>query len=69
VTIRFLQTVESSAPGYPFMPGQVISGLSRLTPEQRQWIRDGRAELVGEEPELATVGPVARAVSRKRARA
>jgi hypothetical protein len=65
VDLRFLQLVESSAPGFPFMPGQVISGLSRLTPEMRQWIREGRAELVKDEPELATVGAGERAVARK----
>lgn len=64
--LRFLQTVDSSAPGFPFMPGQVITGLSRLSPEMRQWLRDGRAELVrDEEPEAAVVAPVERAVTRR----
>jgi hypothetical protein len=67
MTLRFLQLVESSAPGYPFVPGQVIDGLSRLTPEQQQWIRDGRAELVRDEPPaLAVAVPVERAVRRAR---
>lgn len=65
MTIRFLQVTESSAPGVPFQPGQVIH-LAGMTPEVRQWIREGRAELVREEPletgtvepeELATTGP------------
>lgn len=48
------------------MPGQVITGLSRLSPEMRQWLRDGRAELVrDEEPEEAVVAPAERAVMRK----
>lgn len=66
MTLRFLEVVESAAPGFPFVPGQVIRDLPRLSPEMRQWIRDGRAEIVADEPELATVGPVERAVSRKR---
>ena len=66
--LRFLQTVESSAPEYPFQAGQVIRDLPRLSPEMRQWIRDGLAELVrDEEPTTAVVAPAhEHAVARKR---
>jgi hypothetical protein len=43
------------------MPGQVIH-LAGLTPEVREWITSGRAELVAEEPESAVIPEQERAV-------
>lgn len=62
--LRFLDTVPSSNPDYPFTLGQVIE-VSRLTPEMRGWVKAGRAELVSEEPELATVSAPERAVLKR----
>lgn len=62
--IRFLDLVESESPEFPFMPGQVIN-VSSLTPAMRAAVKDGRAELVRDEPELATVGVTERAVTRR----
>ncbi len=62
--IRFLALAESDAPSYPFMPGQVIS-VPDITDRVARWLREGLAEIVREEPELATVGPAERAVTRK----
>lgn len=68
--LRFLQPVDSSAPDFPFLPGQILRGLSRLSPQMETWIREGRAELVREDgAELATVGVRERAVVRKGRRA
>lgn len=50
--LRFLQTTPSAHPEFPFQPGQVIH-LVRLTPELRQWIATGHAEIVRDEPETA----------------
>jgi hypothetical protein len=50
--IRFLQSTASQNPNYPFQAGQVI-WLLRLTAEVRQWIADGRAEVIPDEPEAA----------------
>lgn len=62
MTLRFLDLVPSAAPDYPFLPGQSIQ-VTRLTAEMRQWVRSGKATVVGdEEPELATVAPGERAV-------
>lgn len=63
MVLRFLLTTASQAPEYPFLAGQTIT-VSALTPEMRQWIKDGRAELVQDEPETATVGPHERAVQK-----
>jgi hypothetical protein len=55
VKIRFLQTVESLAPGYPFWPGQVIDVVSP-PPELLPAINDGRAEVLrdsGSDDEVA----------------
>lgn len=65
--LRFLAIVESDAPGFPFQPGQVLTGLDQLSPRFRQLVREGLAELVrDEEPELATVSAAPeRAVQRR----
>ena len=63
--LRFLATVDSDAPGFPFAPGQILTGLSDLSPRFRQLVRDGLAEIVREEPELAVAGPTERAVTRR----
>lgn len=65
--LRFLALVESDAPGFPFMPGQVLTGLGQLSPRFRQLVREGLAELVrATEPELAVaVRAPERAVQRK----
>jgi hypothetical protein len=67
VDLRFLQVVDSSAPDFPFMPGQTITGLARLSPQMEAWVRGGLAEVVREDDqvELATVGVRERAVVRK----
>lgn len=62
--IRFLQTTASQNPNYPFQAGQVIV-LDRLTPEARQWIADGRAEVMQESPEAAIEPSGERAVQPK----
>ncbi len=62
--IRFLETVESSAAGFPFQPGQVIA-VTQMTSAIRSALRDGRAEVLRtEEPELATVVASEHAVTR-----
>lgn len=61
MTIRFLQVTESAAPGFPFVPGQVIH-LTGITPEVQRWIGSGSAEVVNEEPEAAIVESGERAV-------
>ena len=62
--IRFLHTTPSAAPGYPFQPGQVID-VPKITTEVREWIKDGKAELLREpELEVATVGVTERAVGK-----
>ncbi len=68
MTLRFLDTLPSSNPDFPFQPGQIIH-LPRLTPEMQRWVKDGRAQLIREEPELATVAPVERAVQPRGKRA
>lgn len=53
MTVRFLETVDSAVPGFPFMPGQVIR-LTGMTPEVRTWLANGRVELLRDtEPERA----------------
>jgi len=61
MTIRFLQTTPSAKPGFPFQPGQVIT-LTGMTREARQWLKDGRVEVVKEVPEAAVAGVSERAV-------
>lgn len=52
------------APDYPFQAGQIID-VPKITTEMREWIKDGKAELLREpELELATVGVNERAVSK-----
>lgn len=54
--IRFLETTASAHPQYPFQAGQIIT-LPRLSPEMRQWLREGRVEVLGGDvEELAMVG-------------
>jgi hypothetical protein len=45
MTIRFLEVVESQAPGYPFLVGQVID-IDKAWPELVTAINAGRAEVV-----------------------
>jgi hypothetical protein len=65
--LRFLALVESDAPGFPFVPGQVLTNVGTLSPRFRQLIRDGLAELVREDvPEMAVAVAVPeRAVQRR----
>ena len=65
--VRFLGIVESDVAEVPFVLGQIIR-LPQLTPRVRQWLRDGVAELLRDEPELAVDGPTERAVTRRRKR-
>lgn len=59
--LKFLQTVESSAPGFPFQAGQTIH-VSKLTAEMRQWVKDGRAVVLPEIPETPAAPEGERAV-------
>lgn len=59
--LRFLDTVPSDHPSYPFLAGQIIA-VDRLTPLMRRWLLDGRARLLDPEVELATIGPREQAV-------
>jgi hypothetical protein len=52
VTIRFLQTVPSEHPDFPFMPGQVIN-VPAPSPSMQQALRGGLAEIVRAEDERA----------------
>ncbi len=61
MTLRFLQTTPSASPGFPFQPGQVIT-VDRPTPEMRQWLKAGFAEVVKEEPEIEVTAHQERAV-------
>jgi hypothetical protein len=49
------------------MPGQVIH-LTGVTTEVQGWLKEGRAELIQQEPEAAVVGASERAVRPKAAR-
>lgn len=64
--IRFRETTESVAPGFPFRIGQVIDiDVTEVTPAMQAWLDDGRAELVTGEAdrlELAAVAMPERAV-------
>ena len=60
--LRFLETVASDQPSYPFMAGQMIS-LPRLDARARLWIERGLVQVLPEEPERAVVGPSERAVT------
>jgi hypothetical protein len=64
MVLRFLMTTASQAPGYPFMAGQEIT-VSDLTAEMRQWVADGRAEIVSDVPELATLAPHEQAIVKR----
>jgi len=61
MTIRFLDMTESSSPGFPFVPGQIIY-LAGITPQVQGWIASGQAEVVNDEPEAAVMGASERAV-------
>jgi hypothetical protein len=61
MTIRFLQTVDSLTPGFPFMAGQVIT-VEQPPRELLAYLNDGRAEVLGDvTPERATVAVPRRA--------
>ncbi len=64
MTIRFLALTESSVPGVPFRPGQLIE-VESVTPDMEAAIRHGLAEIVREEPELAVIGASEKAVLRR----
>lgn len=60
--LRFLETLPSSNPDYPFQAGQIIV-VGRLTPEQQRWVREGRVAVVHEaQPETAVPPTPERAV-------
>lgn len=63
--VRFLHTTPSSSPEFPFQAGQIIP-VEGLTKAVKRWIESGFAEVVREEPELATMRVPERAVSRGR---
>ena len=58
--IRFLETVPSANPDHPFLAGQIIA-IERPWASLRTYLRDGKAVVLPEEPELATVAPAERA--------
>lgn len=51
--IRFLETWESDVAGVPFQAGQLIE-VPGLTSALRRAIKENRAEVVREEPEIET---------------
>jgi hypothetical protein len=65
MTIRFLQTVPSENPEWPFMAGQVID-VPAPSPSMQDALRNGTAELVkaederGEAPAVEIPEPVRR---------
>jgi hypothetical protein len=62
--LKFLQTMPSSRDGFPFQAGQIIE-MAKLTPEFRQWIKDGAAVVLREEtPETAVSRDPERATKR-----
>lgn len=50
--VKFLRTVPSGSPDFPFQAGQIIV-LPKLTAEVRQWLADEAAVLLADEPETA----------------
>ncbi len=54
--IRFLRTVPSMAPEYPFEAGQIVV-LPKLTAEIRTWVKNGDAVILPDPPEAAALGP------------
>lgn len=66
--IRFLETVESERPGFPFTAGQIIS-VATPTKQMLAWLRSSRAVVLRQEndEELAVAPePVEVAVLTKR---
>jgi len=61
MTLRFLQTIASSHPEYPFQAGQIIR-TEKLTAEMKRWVKEGRAVVVPESSEAAVVEEPERAV-------
>jgi hypothetical protein len=64
MVLRFLMTTASQVPGLPFQAGQIIT-VPELTPQMQAWVTEGRAELVADEPETATIGPREQAVLKR----
>lgn len=52
MTLKFLQTTPSANPHYPFQAGQLLEA-TKLSAEMRQWISQGLAVLLKDEPERA----------------
>jgi hypothetical protein len=61
--IRFLRTTPSQLPDFPFQAGQIVH-LPHLTPEFRQYLKEGAAEVLPPEngAETADLEPGERAV-------
>jgi hypothetical protein len=55
VKIRFLEWTESSVPGFPFKPGQVIDHPP--SPDLVKWLGEKRAVPVSDETEQAVAPP------------
>jgi hypothetical protein len=55
VKIRFVEVTESTAPGFPFRPGQVVDYPA--TPELVKWLSEKRAVPVEDETEQAVAPP------------
>ncbi len=67
--LRFLHTVPSDNPHFPFQPGQILE-MPRLTSEMRHWLREGWASLLPEPAEAAVLDdpPEMATVSRPKGR-
>jgi hypothetical protein len=63
VKIRFLEVTESTAPGFPFQPGQGLDYPE--SPELVQWLNEKRAVAVKAKTEIA-VAPEQRKRGRPR---
>jgi hypothetical protein len=55
MTLKFLETVPSECPEFPFQAGQVIT-VKRLTAELKRWIARGAAVVLEDDPETAALG-------------
>lgn len=65
--IRFVRTVDSDAPGFPFRMGQIID-VPTLTERMRACLRDGSAVLLHDVPERAVVAAPERGITHRAAR-
>ncbi len=67
MVLRFLQTVPSANPEYPFQAGQIIS-CPQLSAEMKRWLKAGLVVLLPESLEAAVQPETERAVAVERRR-